>query len=141
MPARVARIKFAFKFDPGSRFKAKPNITYPATGACIKLHCSYNIIMGDIKFEWDAAKASINKKKHGVSFDEAKTVFYDENAKIIHDPEHSHDEERFIILGLSVVTRMLVVIHCYRKIDKIIRIISARKATKRESTQYNGGDL
>ena len=109
--------------------------------ACKKLHCSYNIIMNDIKFEWDAAKASINKKKHGISFDEAKTVFFDENAKVIHDPENSNDEERFVILGLSVVTRMLVVIHCYREKDKVIRIISARKATKRESTQYNGGDL
>jgi uncharacterized DUF497 family protein len=97
--------------------------------------------MSNITFEWDAVKASINKKKHGVTFDEAKTVFFDENAKIIHDPRHSDDEERFVILGLSVVTRMLVVIHCYRKKDSIIRIISARKATKNESIQYNGGDL
>lgn len=97
--------------------------------------------MSNITFEWDATKASINKKKHGVSFDEAKTVFYDEKAKIIHDPGHSDDEERFVILGLSVVTRMLVVIHCYRKKDSVIRIISARKATKKESVQYNGGDL
>ena len=97
--------------------------------------------MSNITFEWDAVKASINKKKHGVTFDEAKTVFFDENAKIIHDPGHSDDEERFVILGLSVVTRMLVVIHCYRKKDSVIRIISARKATKNESIQYNGGDL
>lgn len=97
--------------------------------------------MSNIKFEWDAIKASVNKKKHGVSFDEAKTVFFDENAKVIHDSEHSDDEERFVILGLSVVTRILVVIHCYRKKDSIIRIISARKATKRESAQYKGGDV
>src|SRR3989338_6945347 len=92
--------------------------------------------MKSMTFEWDAAKASVNQKKHGISFNEAKTVFYDENAIIIHDPEHSNDEERFVLLGLSVASRMLVVIHCYRKKDKIIRIISARKATKQESMQY-----
>ena len=97
--------------------------------------------MSNITFEWDASKASINKKKHGISFDEAKTVFFDENAKVIHDPEHSNDEERFIILGLSVNVRMLVVIHCYRKNDHIIRIISARKATQKETMQYHGGQL
>lgn len=97
--------------------------------------------MRAITFEWDANKASQNKKKHGISFEEAKTVFFDENALIIHDPEHSHDEERFVMLGLSEISRMLVVIHCYREKDKIIRIISARKATKKESTQYHGGNL
>ena len=66
--------------------------------------------MSNITFEWDASKASLNKKKHGISFDEAKTVFFDEKAKVIHDPEHSDDEERFIILGLRVNVRMLVVI-------------------------------
>ena len=89
----------------------------------------------------DASKASLNKKKHGISFNEAKTVFFDENAKVIHDPEHSNDEERFIILGLSVNVRMLVVIHCYRKNDRIIRLISARKATQKESMQYHGSNL
>ena len=97
--------------------------------------------MSNITFEWDASKASLNKKKHGISFDEAKTVFFDENAKVIHDPEHSDDEERFIILGLSVNVRMLVVIHCYRKNDRIIRLISAKKATQKESAQYHGGQL
>jgi len=97
--------------------------------------------MLNIKFDWNAAKAASNIKKHGVSFDEAKSVFFDENAKVIHDPEHSSDEERFIILGLSVGARMLVVIHCYRKNDCVIRIISARKATQKESMQYHGGGL
>ena len=92
-----------------------------------------------IKFEWDPAKDSINRNKHGISFDEAKTVFYDENAVIIHDPEHSIDEERFIMLGVSVLSRVVVVVHCYREEDQIIRLISARKATKKESTQYRGG--
>ena len=97
--------------------------------------------MLNITFEWDASQASLNKKKHGISFDEAKTVFFDENAKVIHDPEHSDDEERFIILGLSVNVRMLVIIHCYRKNDSIIRLISARKATQNESMQYHGDKL
>lgn len=94
--------------------------------------------MSIIKFEWDASKASINHKKHGVSFEEARTVFYDEHAVIIHDAEHSDDEERFVLLGISTVSRILVVIHCYKKKDKIIRIISARKATKKEAIQYRG---
>jgi uncharacterized DUF497 family protein len=89
-----------------------------------------------ITFEWDVRKASLNKKKHGISFEEAKTVFFDENAKLIPDPDHSHQEERFILLGLSSIAKMLVVCHCYREKDNIIRIISARKATKKESMQY-----
>lgn len=91
-----------------------------------------------ITFKWDAAKAALNKKKHNISFDEAKTVFFDENAIVIHDPEHSDNEERFVILGLSAAVRLLVVCHCYRDQDSIIRIISARKATKKESMQYQG---
>lgn len=94
--------------------------------------------MTNIQFEWDASKASINQRKHGVSFDEAKSVFYDENAVIIHNPDHSQDEERFVLLGMSAISRILVIIHCYRKKDKIIRIISARKATKKETMQYRG---
>lgn len=97
--------------------------------------------MGNLKFEWDLPKASLNKKKHGISFDEARTVFFDENARVIHDSEHSDNEERFVILGLSAIARVLVVCHCYRKKDCVIRIISARKATKTESIQYYGGKL
>ncbi len=97
--------------------------------------------MSNIKFEWDATKASLNKKKHGVSFDEAKTVFFDENAKVIHDSEHSELEERFIILGLSACAHILVVIHVCRKNDSVLRIISARKATTKESAQYYGDSL
>ena len=95
--------------------------------------------MENITFDWDASKASSNKKKHGISFEEAKTAFFDENALVIHDPEHSDDEERFVLLGLSAMTHLLVVCHCYRKHDSVIRIISARKATKKESSQYYGG--
>jgi uncharacterized DUF497 family protein len=87
------------------------------------------------EFEWDENKNSINKKKHGVSFQEAKTVFYDTNARVSFDDNHSLDEERFIILGMSSKLNLLIVCHCYRKDDKI-RIFSARKATKREKEQY-----
>lgn len=93
--------------------------------------------MDMIRFEWDENKNEINIKKHKISFDEAKTVFYDEEALVINDPEHSQEEERFIILGLSKEANLLVVCHCYRETDTIIRIISARKATKSETKQYN----
>ncbi|KIR03586.1 hypothetical protein P261_02401 [Lachnospiraceae bacterium TWA4] len=92
--------------------------------------------MNDIKFEWDENKNTINKSKHGISFEEAQTVFYDSEALVIDDPEHSEKEERFIILGLSSKTNLLVVCHCYRASDTVIRIISARKATKTESSYY-----
>ena len=89
-----------------------------------------------LKFEWDENKNSINKSKHNISFEEAKTVFYDEQALVIDDPDHSELEARFIILGQSNTTKLLVVCHCYRESDTVIRIISARKATKTETTQY-----
>ncbi|WP_367899175.1 BrnT family toxin [Leptospira sp. WS58.C1] len=92
--------------------------------------------MSSIDFEWDSVKNSSNKRKHGISFEEAKTVFYDENARIIHDPDHSEKEERFIILGFSNKLNLLMVSHCYRSSKDVIRIISARKATKSESKQY-----
>jgi hypothetical protein len=91
-----------------------------------------------ILFEWDEKKNRANIRKHGISFEEAKTVFYDENARIIDDPDHSEKENRFIILGLSSEIRMLIVCHCYREKDELIRIISARKATKIESKEYGG---
>lgn len=89
-------------------------------------------------FEWDENKNAINKRKHGVSFEEAKTVFYDTEALVIADPEHSEEEDRFIILGLSNKVNLLVVCHCYRASDTVIRIISARKATKTEQSYYRG---
>ena len=92
--------------------------------------------MNAISFEWDENKNSSNKRKHGVSFEEARTVFYDENALLIDDPEHSEDEERFVILGFSEKARVLVVCHCYRSEETVIRIISARKATKNEMKYY-----
>ena len=93
--------------------------------------------MDTIRFEWDENKNRINQRKHKISFEEAKTVFYDDEALVIDDPEHSQEEERFIILGLSQKTNLLVVCHCYRESDAVIRLISARKATKSETKQYH----
>jgi uncharacterized DUF497 family protein len=92
--------------------------------------------MGGLIFEWDDKKNIANWKKHAVSFEEAQTVFSDENALLIHDPDHSTGEDRFILLGLSLSLRLLVVCHCYRKSDSIIRIISARRATRSEQMRY-----
>lgn len=89
-----------------------------------------------LNFEWDESKNDINKKKYHISFEEARTVFYDDNALLIDDPEHSETEDRFIILGTSSQANLLVVCHCYRQSDTVIRLISARKATKSESAQY-----
>ena len=89
-----------------------------------------------MKFEWDENKAQINVKKHGVSFDEAKTAFYDAAALVIDDPEHSDDEERFVLLGMSQNTRLLVVCHCLRENETVIRLISARKSSRTESSYY-----
>jgi uncharacterized DUF497 family protein len=95
------------------------------------------MFMNDIQFQWDQNKNLENIKKHRISFEEAKTVFFDENARLISDPEHSINEERFIILGISNKLRILIVIHAYKGNDEIIRIISARKATKSESKYYS----
>ena len=95
--------------------------------------------MNSLRFEWDPGKATLNFKKHGVSFDEARTVFFDERARLIDDPDHSDGEDRFILLGLSSAMRVALVCHCLRGDDQLIRIISARKATPRESKSYAGG--
>ena len=92
--------------------------------------------MADLKIEWDPLKAIENKKKHNVSFEEAVTAFSDEVGRVIPDPDHSDDEDRFILLGMSWALRVLVVCHCYRESSSVIRIISARKATKAERAQY-----
>jgi len=91
--------------------------------------------MEEIKFEWDKKKSIINIEKHGVSFEEATTVFNDINAVLFNDPDHSGNEERFILLGMSTKANLLIVCHCIRSAETI-RIISARRATKRESEQY-----
>ena len=92
--------------------------------------------MRSIRYEWDERKNRANKRKHGVSFEEARTAFLDENARVMPDPEHSEDEERFILLGLSTLLRVVVVCRCYREDSAVIRIVSARKADRDEIKQY-----
>ena len=94
--------------------------------------------MAELRFEWDRRKNAANKKKHGVSFEEARTAFTDEHALLVADPDHSDDEERFVLLGLSAALRVLVVCHCYRSSMDVIRIISARKANPDEAVEYDG---
>lgn len=89
-----------------------------------------------LTFEWDPTKALSNVKKHGITFEEAKTVFDDDFARLLHDPDHSEEEERFILLGMSYTLKILTVVHCYRDQDGTIRIISARESTKNEARQY-----
>jgi uncharacterized DUF497 family protein len=93
--------------------------------------------MPDLTFEWNSRKAAENRRKHRVSFEEAKSAFLDENARVIADSEHADDEDRFILLGLSIQLRLLVVVHCYRESENVIRIISARKADPSERRQYS----
>ena len=90
-------------------------------------------------FDWDENKNQINQKKHGINFEEASSVFYDEKAILFDDPEHSEWEERFILLGMSNAANVCMVCHCYRESDTVIRIISARKATKKEAERYVKG--
>jgi len=89
-----------------------------------------------IRFEWDDRKNAQNRRKHGISFEEAQTVFFDERALLIADPDHSEHEERFILLGLSSALRTLVVCHCYRREGDVIRLYSARRADRQEREEY-----
>ena len=92
--------------------------------------------MSALQFAWDEKKNRANARKHGVAFEEAQTVFLDERAIRFFDPDHSHDEDRFIMLGMSFQLRVLVVCHCFRENDTMIRIVSARKANKQEALDY-----
>ena len=92
--------------------------------------------MSGLQFKWDENKNRKNKREHGVTFEEAQTVFLDENAIRFFDPDHSEEEDRFIMLGISFKLRVLVVCHCYRENDEVIRLISARKADKEECKDY-----
>ena len=103
-----------------------------------RLLCKYIVSMEKLRFVWDDKKNRANQRKHRVSFEEAQTAFYDENASVYFDPDHSEDEDRFILLGISFKLRTLVVCHCYRENDALIRIISARKANKLEKAAYGG---
>ena len=92
--------------------------------------------MSLLHFEWDKKKNAANRRKHGVSFEEARTAFLDDNARVIPDPDHSEGEDRFVLIGLSISLRVLVVCHCYRQTEEIVRIISARRADQNEIKQY-----
>jgi uncharacterized DUF497 family protein len=92
--------------------------------------------MNGLRFEWDDEKEKINIRKHGISFDEARTVFYDEKAIQFFDPDHSEDEDRFILLGISFRLRTLVVCHCFRESETVVRLFSARKADREEEQEY-----
>ena len=98
-----------------------------------------NIVMEMLKFVWDEKNRS-NQNKHGVSFEEAKTVFYDDHAVLFDDPDYSIDEERFLIIGATAVDKLCIVSHCYRDNNAVIRIISARRATKAEIRYYQDGE-
>lgn len=92
--------------------------------------------MKDIYFDWSEAKNQANVRKHGVSFEEAKSVFFDESALLLADPDHSEDEDRFVLLGLSAKLRLLLVCHCFEADDGLIRVISCRKANRKEMSLY-----
>jgi uncharacterized DUF497 family protein len=92
-----------------------------------------------LRFDWDERKNRANRTKHGVWFEEAQSVFDDPRGRLFEDPEHSDEEERFILLGISSAARPLVVVHCYRESEELVRIISARKATKKEVKFYEEG--
>lgn len=104
-----------------------------------RVACTYIVVIivfiDDLGFEWEPKKDATNQRKHGVSFEEAKSAFSDERGRSIADSEHSDEEDRFVLLGMSNRLRLLIVVHCYRYGDTI-RIISARKATRDEKTQY-----
>lgn len=104
--------------------------------SCQLLVCTYNVHMEKLRFEWDARKDRANTGKHGVTFEEARTAFYDEYAIQFYDPDHSEEEARFILLGMSFKLRTLVVCHCFRKAETVVRLISARKASSPEVQEY-----
>ena len=100
------------------------------------LQCIYIVVMSGVTFEWDENKNLANQRKHKVSFEEARSVFFDEKAIEFYDDEYAESEERFLILGISAKMRILMVCHCLRQNETVIRIISARKATKKEKQEY-----
>ena len=92
--------------------------------------------MKDLRYEWDESKNRSNQRKHGVAFEEARSSFLDENARLVVDPDHSDDEDRFLLVGLSIRLRLLVVSHFYRESERVVRILSARKADPSERRDY-----
>lgn len=104
--------------------------------SCKNVRRTYNVRMSSLRIEWDPRKAALNLQKHRISFEDAQTVFSDDRARLIDDPDHSETEDRFLLLGISRSLRLLVVAHCYRADGNVIRIISARKATREERNFY-----
>ena len=102
------------------------------------MHNIYSVNMDELRFEWDKSKNEQNQKKHGVSFEEAQAVFFDENAIQFYDDAYSEQEDRFLLLGISARLRILLICHCFRDEESVIRIISARRATKSEQQFYPG---
>ena len=114
-----------------------PNLCVERQFLPCKIHkYKYNVHMKALEFEWDRRKETANVKKHGISFKEAQTAFYDESAIQFYDPDHSDEEDRFILLGFSLKPQVLVVCHCLRESETVVRIISARKADKDEEQAY-----
>jgi len=99
----------------------------------------YNVHIMSVQFEWDVKKARSNVAKHGISFDEAKSVFFDDFARLIEDPSHSESEDRFLLIGMSGLARVVIVCHCIRGDGNVIRIISARRSTNLETQFYRDG--
>lgn len=92
--------------------------------------------MNTLRFVWDESKSRANRRKHGISFEEAQSAFLDEDARLFFDPDHPVDEDRFLLLGMSARLRILLVCHCFREEERVIRIISARRADKSEEQAY-----
>ena len=132
----IPLMQYLVQAPASARGALNSNSRNSSSALALQLHCSYTANMSTLRFEWDERKAAANERKHGVSFEEARTVFFDERARLVDDPDHSEDEERFVLLGLSGLLRLLLVCHCYRSDANGIRIISARKATARESKSY-----
>jgi uncharacterized protein len=120
---------------PLASSRASPEVRKIPT--CAYVQRQYNVVVSELRFEWDERKNTSNRRKHRVSFEEAQTAFSDEHGLVIDDPEHSADEERFVLLGMSSSLRVLVVCHCYRAEGDVIRIISARRADRQEQADYN----
>ena len=97
---------------------------------------TYIVFMGELRFEWDRRKDRANVTKHGISFEEARAVFYDEHAVQFYDPDNSEEEDRFILIGMSIKLRVVVVCHCFREDELVVRIISARRANRAEENDY-----
>ncbi len=125
--------KLRFQQNAEAKRSAGRYTQIPLASPCYQ---QYNSNMKKMTFSWDDRKDLANQRKHGISFEEAATAFADENARLKHDPDHSKDEDRFILLGFSAKLRLLVVAHAYRQDETEIRIISARKAIRKERKQY-----